>query len=305
MQSRHLKTILSLLAFTLSITTVQADETIMTGKPSGQILATGSRRVLIMDEKGKILWQHKGENVSDCWMLTNGNILFSDNNVTLVDPNTDKVLFSYKSSIKKGGGVFGCQPLKNGNILVGENSTGKILEISLDGKVDFELQLPLYKPGSHHNLRMVRKLENGNYLVCHSGNHLVREYTPEGKVTFEAKVNNIAFSAIRLDNGNTLVGQINHITEFDSKGKIVWQFASDDIQGLKINSVCGIHVQANGNLAVGVYSAYKGGGQAGLFEITREKKIVWKYANPQSDKSMMSIQQLTPAGKPIPGKLLR
>jgi WD40 repeat protein len=305
MHTRHLKTIISLFAITLSISAIRADETIMTGKPSGQILATGSRRVLIMDEKGKILWQHKGENVSDCWMLKNGNVLFSDNNVTLVDPNTDKILFSYKPSIKKGGGVFGCQPLQNGNILIGENSTGKILELSRDGNVAFELQLPLFKPGGHHNFRMVRKLENGNYLVCHSGNHLVREYTPQGKVTFEVKVDNIAFSAVRLNNGNTLVGQIGHITEFDSKGEIVWQFSNDDIQGLKINWMCGIHVQPNGNLAVGVYSAYKGGGQVGLFEISRDKKIVWKYAHPKSDKSMMSIQLLTPDGKRLPGKLLR
>lgn len=305
METRHLKTILSLLAFTWGITVTQANEAIMTGKPSGKILATGSQKVMIMDEMGKVLWKRKGANVSDCWMLNNGNVLYSDNSVTLVDPKTDKIHFSYTSSVKKGGGVFGCQPLANGNILVGENSTGKILELSRDGKVAFELQLPLYKPGNHHNLRMVRKLENKNYLVCHSGNHLVREYTPQGEVTFEAKVDNIAFSAVRLDNGNTLVGQINHITEFNTDGKIVWQFSSDDIQGLKINSMCGIHVQANGNIAVGVYSAYKGGGQVGLFEISRDKKIVWKYANPKSDKSMMSIQVLTSDGKPLPGKQLR
>ncbi|MBT8037641.1 MAG: hypothetical protein KJO21_08865 [Verrucomicrobiae bacterium] len=51
---------------------------------------------------------------------------------------------------------------------------------------------------------MVRKLNNGSYLVCQSGKHLVREYSPTGKIVFKVKVGNIAFSAIRLDNGNTL-----------------------------------------------------------------------------------------------------
>jgi len=278
---------------------------VMTGKPSGNILATGSRRVILMNQKGKVLWQHKGSNVSDCWMLPNGHILFSDNQVTEVDPKTDKVVFSYQSPIKKGGGVFGCQPLKNGNILAGENSTGKILELTREGKIAFELQLPLYKPGNHQNLRMVRKLDNGNYLVCHSGKHLVREYTPKGKIVFEVKVPNVAYSAIRLDNGNTLVGHINQITEFDPMGKVVWQFSDNEINGLKIGSMCGIHVQANGNLAIGVYSAYKKGGEVALFEITRDKKIVWKYSNPKSDKSMMSLQMLDSKSQPLPGNLLR
>jgi len=278
---------------------------VMTGKPSGNILATGSRRVILMNPEGKVLWQHPGSNVSDCWMLENGHVLFSDNQVTEVDPTTGKVVFTYQPKIKKGGGVFGCQPLKNGRILVGENSTGKILELTRDGNIAFELQLPLYQAGSHHNLRMVRKLSNRNYLVCHSGKHLVREYTPEGKVVFEVKVDNIAFSAIRLKNGNTFVGHINQITEFDPQGKIVWQFSADDIPGLKINSMCGIHVQANGNLTAGVYSAYKKGGQVGLFEITRDKQIVWKYSNPKSDKSMMSLQMLDAHSKPLTPEPLR
>lgn len=301
-----LSTLPILLTATFAIAAPKTPNTaIMTGEPSGNILATGSRRVILMNPQGKVLWQHKGANVSDCWMLKNGHVLFSDNQVTEVDPESGKVIFSYQPTIKKGGGVFGCQPLPNGRILVAENSTGKILELTRDGKVAFELQLPLYKPGNHHNLRMARKLDNGNYLVCHSGNHLVREYTPDGSVVFEVKVNNIAFSAIRLNNGHTLVGHINQITEFNQQGKVVWHFSNTDIKGLQINSMCGIHVQPNGTVAVGVYSAYKKGGQVGLFEITRDKKIVWKYSNPKSDTNMMSLQMLDSKSKPLPGKVLR
>ena len=35
---------------------------------------------------------------------------------------------------------------------------------------------------------------------------VVREYTPEGKVVWEAKTPNMPFTAIRLDDGNTLIG---------------------------------------------------------------------------------------------------
>ncbi len=51
---------------------IHAERPIMEGKPSGQILATGARRVIIMNPKGEVIWQHKGDNVSDCWMLKNG-----------------------------------------------------------------------------------------------------------------------------------------------------------------------------------------------------------------------------------------
>lgn len=296
-------TTLSLLAIFSS--PIHAERPIMEGKPSGHILATGAKRVMILNDKGEVIWKHKGSNVSDCWMLKNGNVLFADNFITLVNPKTDKVVFSYKPKVAKGGGTYGCQPLENGNILIGENSTGKIYEMTRKGKVVFELQLPLYQAGSHHNLRMVRKLENGNYLICHSGKHIVREYTPKGKVVYEVKVGNIAFSASRLPNGNTLVGHMDQITEFSPTGEIVWKFAITDIQGLTIGSICGVHVLENGNLAVGVYGAYKKGGEAGLFEITREKKLVWCYSNPKSDRSMMSIQMLDSEGKPLTGKTIR
>ncbi|NWK56772.1 hypothetical protein HW115_14210 [Verrucomicrobiaceae bacterium N1E253] len=294
--------ILSALCFSLAAVTAAP---VLTGKPSGQILATGSRRVVLLDQQGKVTWQHKGDNTTDCWMLANGNVLFTDNGVHEVNPSTGEKTFTYQSNLKKGGGVFGCQPLADNKILIGENSTGKLLEMTRDGKVTFELQLPIYQAGSHHNLRMVRKLDNGNYLVCHSGKHLVREYTPEGKVVFEVKVDNIAFTAIRLENGNTLVGHIDAITEFTPKGKTVWSFNKTELEGISIATLCGIHVQPNGNLCIGTYASYKKGGQVGLIEITREKKLVWKYANPKGDRSMMSMQMLTPQGKKQAGKLLR
>lgn len=69
--------------------------------------------------------------------------------------------------------------------------------------------------------------------------------------------------------------------------------------------MCGVHVLPSGHLAIGVYSAYKKGGEAGLLGITHDKKLVWCYSNPRSDRSMMSIQMLDPAGKPLPGRTVR
>ena len=155
----------------------------------------------------------------------------------------------------------------------------------------------------------MRKLDNGNYLVCHSGAHIVREYTPKGKIVFEVEVDNVAFSALRLKNGNTLVSSLDNITEFDPKGKAVWNFANTDIDDLNIGFMCGMQVLPNGNYAIGVYGAYKKDkksgktGQVGLMEITRDKKLAWYYSNPKADKSMMSVQLLDAKGRALPDTL--
>jgi len=280
-----------------------AETKLIHGTLNNRILATGTGRMLLLDNTGKILWKHKGANCSDIWMLKNGNILLADNNVIEVDPKSDKVVWSYKPEMQKGGGTFACQRLENGNTMVGENSAGRIVEVDPKGKIVFELKLPLCQPGSHNNLRHVRKLANGNYLVAYKAKAMVREYTPAGKVVFEVKTKPIAFSAVRLPNGNTVVGHINCVTEFDPKGKQVWQFDKKEIKDVKIGMICGIHVLPSGNIVMGIYAAAKGKDGASLLEITREKKLVWRYV--AGDRHMMGVQLLDEKGKPLPGPALR
>lgn len=284
--------------------TAKAAQTVF-GNLKNQVLSTGSGRVRLMDQSGQILWQHKGRNVHDCWLLPNGHVLFADGRVTEVNPETNDIVFQYTPQVSKGGGAFACQRLANGNTVIGENSTGRILEVTPDNTIAFALQVQPYKPGSHHNLRMVRRLKNGNYLVCHSGEHVVREHTAQGEIVFEVKLDSIAFSAVRLPNGHTLVGHISHLTEFDTQGQRVWQFSNRDIPGVAINAMCGVHVLPNTNIAVGVYSAYKNGMGTGIFEITRDKALVWRYAQPSADRNIMGIQVLDPQGRILPGEVIR
>lgn len=277
----------------LSAVLSAAEPAVMSGMPSGNLLVGGSGRVMILKPDGSVLWEHKTGPVHDVWRLPNGNILFADSAVTEVTPD-HKVVFEYKAEMAKGGGVYGCQRLANGNTLIAENSTGRILEVDPQGKPVFTLQLPDMKPGSHNNLRIARKLANGNYLVCEKEAKRVREYKPSGEVVLEIKLDNIAFAAARLPNGNTLVSSIDHITEYDPAGKTVWDFARTDIPGTTITNMTGFHLLANGNLAIGCYGAYdkKTGAGVGLFEISRDKKLVWSYARPKADGSLMGIQVL-------------
>ena len=280
----------------------------VTGHPEGQILTAGSRRMMILDPTGAIVWQHKTGLTHDTWMLPNGHILYADGSAVTELTRGQKVVFQYRPENQRGGGAFSCQRLDNGNTLVGENSTGRVLEVNPAGRIVFTLQTSPCEPGAHHNMRMTRKLKNGNYLVCHSGAHLVKEYTPVGKVVLELKLPNIAFSAIRTPQNTTLVACLDKIVEFDAGGKSIWEFAKTDLPGVTIRNICGLHLLANGNIAAGCYSAYdkKDGSGTGLFEITRDKKLVWRYANPAGpDGTMMPIVILDANGKPLAGETLR
>jgi outer membrane protein assembly factor BamB len=267
----------------------------VTGTLEHQVLATGSGRVALFEKDGTVLRTAKTGNNADAWYLENGNILFADGKVAEVDKE-GKIVWEYKPDCKRADGAMSCQRLANGNTVVGENGTEQVTEVDKAGKVVFTLKIkPQVKKNPHHVMRMCRKLDNGNYLVCHSGDHIVREYKPDGTVVFEYTCKSIAFAAVRLPNGNTMISSLDQVEEVTPKGEVVWSFSKTDLPDLSIRNMTGIHVLKSGNMIIGNYSAYdkKAKTGVGMFEITREKKLVWAYVSPEfKDGSMMAVQKL-------------
>ncbi len=265
------------------------------GPPDCDILATGSDRVVIFAPDFSVKWEAPAGNIHEAKLLENGNILFADEGVTEITPDK-KIVFQYKAPEGQYG-TCTCTRLPNGNTLIGENFSGKVKELAPDGSVAFEMLTKFVTDDLHHRMRYVRKLENGNYLVCHSGDHNVREYAPAAEIVWEYKTPNIAFCAERLKNGNTMISSLDQITEVDPKGEKVWEFRTSDLPELGIRNMTGFFLRENGNLVVGCYSAYDAEGKgAGMFEITREKKLVWSYGKPTDgrpvDRSMMGVEML-------------
>lgn len=279
---------------------------LVTGTSPGPVLVGGSGRVLILSDKGSTLWEYPAGLVHDVWMLPKGNILFADGDSVTEVTRSQKVVFQYKSPIPRGGGTYSCQRLANGNTVIGENSTGKVLEVDSKGKIVFSLQTHPSKVGEHHNMRMVRKLKNGNYLVCHSGAHVVKEYAPDGKVVWESAQPALTFAAIRTARGTTFVSSLNQIIEYDKDGKKIWECSTKDFGDTKVTNMTGMHLLENGNILVGVYAAYDQKGRGcSLLEITREKKVLWTFANPRADQSMMGAELLTEDRTPLPEPCMR
>lgn len=158
---------------------------------------------------------------------------------------------------------------------------------------------------------MARKLANGNYLAPHLLGFSIREYQPDGTVVADFQTDtehfggpaakNWPFTAIRLNNGNTLVGCTygNRVVEFNRSGEVVWELTNEDVGGI-IKDACGIQRLPNGNTVVTSYGQREQDAVK-LFEVTPGKKVVWTYRGHYAHH----FQILTTSGEPVPGTPLK
>lgn len=251
--------------------------------------------VCIISNEGKLVWQYPAERCNDIWALPNGNILFTTGNGVKEVTRDKKVIFSYDSKSE----IYACQRLSNGNTFIGECNSGRLLEVSPDGKIINLIKLlPDSVDGGHSFMRNARKLENGNYLVAHYGLDKVCEYDSSGRKVMEISITGGPHSVIRLPQGSTLIACSDHngdprIVEVDRNGTIVWQLSKNELPGIELKFMTGMQCLPNGNLLL---TNWLGHGQFGkaphAFEITRDKKVVWLYNDTTFLKTMSSIQIL-------------
>ena len=268
-----------------------------------------------MSRDGKFERLAEAPNSNDLWVLPDGNILFvTGHGVKELAPWPEGsnniggiIVFAYESK----SGIYGCQRLANGNTFVAECEAGRLLEIDPQGKIAKEIRLlPEGTDGGHAFLRNARVLPNGGYLVAHYGLGVVREYDAAGKRVREIPASGGPHSAVRLPDGNTLIAiadgdQNPRVIEVDAGGKIVWQFSHADVPGLKLAFMTGLQRLANGNT---VMTNWLGHGQFGqgphVIEVTREKKVVWTYADHTAFRTISSIVLLDIPGDCTKGEIL-
>jgi hypothetical protein len=288
---------LSILALTLTLPALAAEPP----KAGYRVLAQDKGHVAIVGSDGKVEWEVECKyNSHDIHLLPNGNLLLHTAAATVTEMTPKKeVVWQYTAKRKEGykGGVevHAFQRLPDGNTLVAESGNRRIVEVDRDGKIVKEIPLTVNNPDPHRDTRMVRKLEGGNYLVCHEGDGWVREYDGKGKVVWEYKLDlggrprspghgpeghgTEVFGAIRLANGNTMIagGNNNRVLEVDRDGKVVWSIEQKELPGITLAWVTTLHVLPDGNLIVG--NCHAGPDNPQLFEVTRDKKVVWTFKN--------------------------
>ena len=132
-------------------------------------------------------------------------------------------------------------------------------------------------PG-HDQFRQVRKTPAGTYLVTYQRDGgPAEEYDGDGKWLRTLPCGR--FVAIRLPDNNTLIscGDNHRIIEVDPANKIVWSVEENEIPGNQLLFVAGLQRLPNGNTVVANGAGHVGSiTQPQVFEITRDKKVVWE-----------------------------
>jgi hypothetical protein len=264
-------------------------------------------KTAIIGEDGAARWEYRG-GTRDGFVLPNGNALLAwSDRVEEVTP-AKQVVFSYTRN-PDNAEIGTVQRLYNGNTLVTElGKRPRLLEVDGRGTIVHETPLQPETDNAHMQTRMARQLKNGNYLVPHLLAFAVKEYTPDGKVVATLRTDlaefggrpaeNWPFTAIRLDNGNTLVSLThgNKVAEFNPAGQVVWKATNDDVGGL-FKDPCGSQRLANGNTVVGSHAANQG---ISMVELNRDRKIVWTSDHPLA-AGVHHFQILTTNGRQEPG----
>lgn len=278
-----------------------------------------TRRLAIIAPDGTYEWELKIGGIHDAQVLPNGNVLLQQGFQKIVEVAPDKkVVWEYDSGKMNGNEgkrveVHAFQRVENGLTMIAESGPGRIIEVDKDGMIHREVKLKRDHPNAHSDTRLVRKIANGNYLVAHEADGFVREYDGSGKVVWEFEVplfgkekkgghgpeawGNSLFSAVRLANGNTLIGGGNghSVLEVTPAKEIVWQVEQKDLPGITLAWVTCVERLANGNTMIG--NCHAGPENPQFIEVTKDKKVVWSFKDFKNFGNSMPVQAVLGAKK--------
>ncbi len=293
--SHVLKTTLLFTMLALSLCHAGAAESIIQHRLLFFEYGKGPNRLIELDANGKVVWEHQPPSIAVIFqVLPNGNVLYAyGGKPTGVREITRKgvEVWNYVSKCPQ---VLGCERLNNGNTIVAEQGPCQAVEVNPKGEIVRTTPLTTSHESYHLQVRSVHKLANGNILAAHEGEGAVREVDVTGKVVWEYTGVENAGDAQRLPNGNTLIscGTQKRVIEVTPDKQIAWQFTTADAPELNLTWASSIQRLKNGNTVIGNFLRGQEGKGAHVFEVTRDKKVVWKWDAHSSIKSLTTVRVL-------------
>jgi hypothetical protein len=264
---------------------------------------------------GKVVWHYSIplrnaaggiQEFDDATLLANGNIIFSCmSGAGEISPEKDIV---WQYTAPPGTEIHSIQSIGKNRVLLMRNGNPAQAMIfnTLSNKLEKTIPIPTTITNTHGQFRHIRMTPAGTILVGHLSEGKVVEYDLDGNVVWTAKVEH-AWQAIRLKSGNTLVtgDGAKFVRELDPKGETVWELTQADVPDIKLGNLQTANRLANGNTVIcswiaGNNDTKQWPGTVQVFEVTREKKVVWalsSWDNPDLGPAT-SIQLLDEPGTP-------
>jgi hypothetical protein len=248
-------------------------------------------RLVEISAEGQKLWEHQTPSLAVMFnVLPDGHIFYPHGGDARGAQEIDrdhKVVWSYDSP---AGELLGGERLANGNSLLGEGGPAKALELDPANSVVRSINVTT-GGAAHVQIRHIHRLPSGNVLLALEGEGVAREIDATGKTVWEYQGIKAIHEAIRLPNGNTLIGggESKRLLEVTNAGQIAWEFKASDAPELGLTFVASVQVLNNGDFLVCNWVGAGGGAGVHAFQVTRDKKIVWKLDDHQLLKSVTTV----------------
>jgi hypothetical protein len=272
---------------------------VQTGAARRVIAADSSTKTLAsIAPDGRVEWRLPVGAIHDLHLLPDGHILYQDGWTRIVEiDGNHRPVWDYNAKANGNAGraveVHAFQRLPDGTTMIVESGPARIIEIDREGKLLREIPLTVKNRSAHSDTRNARKTAAGTYLVAHEKDGVIREYDAQGKVIWEFDVplfdkapkgghgpeafGDQAYSAVRLDNGNTLIGTGNghSVLEVTPEKAIVWKLEQNDLEGITLAWVTQVERLANGNTRF--INCHAGLDNPQIIEVTPKKEVVWTF----------------------------
>ncbi len=226
--------------------------------------------------------------------LPNGNLVYAyggkPTGVVEIDAHNQTV-WNYTSHCPQ---VLGCERLANGNTLVAEQGPCQVVEVDHDGKVVHVTKLFTNQTAYHLQVRNIHRLENGDILAAHEGDGAIREYSPSGQIVWQyAGVENTGDGAApaqwqHADRRRDAEAADRSLTRRENRLGVH--------RGRRAAAQPGLGVEHSDleerQLPRRQFSPRTRGARAHAFEITRDKKVVWTFADHKRFKSVTTVRAI-------------
>ncbi|MGI9178593.1 MAG: PQQ-binding-like beta-propeller repeat protein [Pirellulales bacterium] len=280
-------------------TAEEAASAVQTGTPRRVIAADSSTKTLAsIGPDGRVEWKIPCNSIHDLHLLPDGHLLYQDGWTRIIELDGDRQRIWEYDATGNGNAarrveVHAFQRLADGTTMVVESGPARIIEVDRGGTLIREIPLTVHSPSAHSDTRNARMTPAGTYLVAHEKDGVVREYDAAGRLIWDFDVplfgherrpghgpeafGDQVYSAVRLANGNTLIGTGNGhgVLEVSPAREVVWQIGQHDLQDVVLAWVTQVQRLPNGNTLL--VNCHAGPSQPQILEITPDKRVVWSF----------------------------